>query len=80
MSISHRKGYKTVAEAEGSQAFRRTPGATIDTDCACGLVHVNMMGSAFTPRRPQAPPENPGRQAGLHPRDNIGYSTATRDD
>jgi hypothetical protein len=72
MSISHRKGYKTVAEAESSQAFRGTPGATIDTDCACGLVHVNMLGSAFTPRPQACPTENPGRQAGLHPQDSIG--------
>jgi hypothetical protein len=72
MSISHRKGYQTVAEAENSQAFRGTPGATIDTGCACGLVHVNMMGSAFAPRPQASPPENPGRQARLHPQDSIG--------
>jgi hypothetical protein len=73
MSISHRKGYKTVAEAESSQAFRRTFGATIDTDCPCGLVHVNLMGSVFAPRRPQvSPSEDPGRQAGLHPQDSLG--------
>jgi hypothetical protein len=48
MSISHRKGYKTVEEAERSKAFRMTPGATIETGCDCGQVHVNMMGSALS--------------------------------
>lgn len=54
MAINHRKGFKSAEEAERSKAFRMTPGATIETGCSCGQVHVNMMGSAMSADRPPA--------------------------
>jgi hypothetical protein len=61
MAINHRKGFKSIEEAERSKAFRMTPGATVETGCACGQVHVNMMGSAMSADRPPADQVHPGR-------------------
>ncbi len=54
--MNHRKGYRTFAEAMRSKAAQ-VPGATIEENCRCGLVHVN---------QPAAPP-NPNRNSGPSP-------------
>lgn len=68
MAINHRKGFKSVGEAERSKAFRMTPGATIETGCACGQVHVNMMGSAMSGIRPPADQVHSGSRQDSSPR------------
>jgi hypothetical protein len=51
--VNHKKGYLTAAEAARSKAAQ-VPGATIDENCRCGLVHVDA---------PAAPPD-PNRNSG----------------
>jgi hypothetical protein len=44
--VNHKKGYRSAEEAARSKAAQ-VPGATIDENCRCGLVHVDL---------PAAPP------------------------
>jgi hypothetical protein len=51
--VNHKKGYLTYAAAARSKAAQ-VPGATIEENCRCGMVHVN----------PPAAPLNPNRNSG----------------
>jgi hypothetical protein len=51
--VNHKKGYLTFAEAARSKAAQ-VPGAVIEENCRCGLVHVN----------PPAAPPDPNRNSG----------------
>lgn len=47
--MNHRRGYATAEEAMRSKAFLTVPGATLDTGCPCGQVHVDVPKPAPSP-------------------------------
>jgi len=52
--VNHKKGYLTAAEAARSKAAQ-VPGATIEENCRCGLVHVNAPAAPLDPDRNSGP-------------------------
>lgn len=40
--MNHKKGYATAEEAMRSKAYLTVPGATLDLNCPCTLVHVDL--------------------------------------
>ena len=52
--MNHRKGYVTAAAAMRSKAAQ-VPGATIDENCRCGLVHVDPPAAPLDPNRNSGP-------------------------
>jgi hypothetical protein len=53
--VNHRKGYLTAAEAARSKAAQ-VPGAVIEENCRCGMVHVNAPAVPLDPDRNSGPP------------------------
>jgi hypothetical protein len=53
--VNHRKGYLTVAQAMRSKAAQ-VPGAAIEENCRCGMVHVNAPAVPLDPDRNSGPP------------------------
>lgn len=53
--MNHKRGYLTVAQAMRSKAAQ-VPGAVIEENCRCGLVHVNPPAAPpdRSPRKPRA--------------------------
>lgn len=56
--MNHKKGYLTATQAMRSKAAQ-VPGATIDENCRCGMVHVN------APAEPPDPNRNSGPSAAV---------------
>jgi hypothetical protein len=52
--VNHKKGYLTAGQAMRSKAAQ-VPGATIDENCRCGLVHVNAPAEPLDPNRNSGP-------------------------
>jgi hypothetical protein len=52
--VNHKKGYLTAEQAARSKAAQ-VPGATIDENCRCGMVHVNAPAEPLDPNRNSGP-------------------------
>jgi hypothetical protein len=52
--VNHKKGYLTAELAARSKAAQ-VPGATIEENCRCGMVHVNAPREAADPNRNSGP-------------------------
>lgn len=61
--MNHRKSYPSIQDAMQSKVYLAAPGATVDTACPCGGIHVSL------PRKVPAPRKAPG---------NTGPSPAVR--
>jgi hypothetical protein len=52
--VNHKKGFLTAGQAMRSKAAQ-VPGATIDENCRCGMVHVNAPAEPLDPNRNSGP-------------------------
>jgi hypothetical protein len=52
--VNHKKGYLTAGQAMRSKAAQ-VPGATIDENCRCGMIHVNAPAEPLDPNRNSGP-------------------------
>jgi hypothetical protein len=52
--VNHKKGFLTAEQAMRSKAAQ-VPGATIDENCRCGMVHVNAPAEPLDPNRNSGP-------------------------